>query len=662
MQFPILTTKPIINFHTYLRLKTLAGRLPSTPTGLYYINSTYTDSFTSSSYVSTLPLLAVQVVDDLCENLVITPSSTVSAPASYSISNPVLIDFSACFPAEEVTVIASISTGSDGLQYYDLVNSQQTIYNNGGKTSQSDYQIAFVLENIIDISDFTQTFTLSFQITGKNGKNYAPLPSLTVQPLEVDPSAAVPTVNSISASSITENSFSLTVKCSQQGAVNYAIYYASTDFSNTVNYHQTVTNYGQIAQTQTGPFSDAQKFAIFGYQLTQNQNFEITAKIENLRANSDYRAEVYCLSALGRPSVVAASTADINTSDNNSVPFRLKIFLADSGEIFTGFEKQILACAVYLALPCSRFRVRTDEMAYCTSSVLEKYETEMSTSRLRRLENLEQEEEEEDEKMLLNYDKKPRFKQINSGSNFTTKKQEEKNDKLENNYPRILANNEDFSNSAKSQRSYTYIYILKDQYSSSDSLMDTLSDLTQDSSDFYTNLSQLLPSDFPLLQNSIQVTELEEETTSDTIPNVSVANLEANGQSVSFTVTLNKSGFFLFGLQQVDDANREKITYKTLYSQTLASEAFKLYYVEYLESSSLTRTIEIQDLTINQIYTMYFLAVNENPSIYAITSSLYQQNIIAVNYINYNYNKGWSLQPQNIQSILILILFILLSM
>lgn len=76
-----------------------------------------------------------------------------------------------------------------------------------------------------------------------------------------------------------------------------------------------------------------------------------------------------------------------------------------------------------------------------------------------------------------------------------------------------MLDDEEFNNDAKASRSYTYIYILKDQYSSDDTLMDTLQQLEDDASSLYDALTSdddvLLPSSFPEISSSIVVTQLD---------------------------------------------------------------------------------------------------------------------------------------------------------
>lgn len=42
----------------------------------------------------------------------------------------------------------------------------------------------------------------------------------------------------------------------------------------------------------------------------------------------------------------------------------------------------------------------------------------------------------------------------------------------------------------------------------------------------------------------------------------------------------------------------------------------------------------------SEVYTMYWLAVDENPSNYAATSTIYETNIITVPYTEYNYTSA----------------------
>lgn len=155
------------------------GARTNTSVGTYFLNTTFQAIQKESEYVNKMPLLGVQVTEQICDEVYVSPTAIIYAPVN-SFSSPIIIDFRNCFPVEEVTVIASISKSKEGKIVFDLVERQQTLYNNGGEILESESYLAFVIKNYDKSVKHEEEFELSFKIMGKNGESYKKLNKLRV--------------------------------------------------------------------------------------------------------------------------------------------------------------------------------------------------------------------------------------------------------------------------------------------------------------------------------------------------------------------------------------------------------------------------------------------------------------------------------------------------
>lgn len=97
------------------------------------------------------------------------------------------------------------------------------------------------------------------------------------------------------------------------------------------------------------------------------------------------------------------------------------------------------------------------------------------------------------------------------------------------------------------------------------------------------------------------------------------------GRGFTASFSLKKNGFLLFGLlKSVDTANdiviRPNIISEDLINPERAKLIFEVYHMEIIEGASETRKFSITSLDNEQMYTMYWMALEENPSSFALKS------------------------------------------
>jgi len=322
--------------------------------GIYFLQWSSTDT---SGYTP-VPNLDIIVVASNCTPIL--PVTSFNVPFGGGTSDPIIIDFSQCIPATDVTVTANVTSG------YNL-SSSVGISLSGAQTATSsltftnmngNYKVAFYA---VSNSGSTGTntagaATISFTMSGTNGANINTPGTVTINLVQAITTAPNPMTPTISSASV------LGVGCDQTGTNYFALATFTNAASYNITYINSVTQFVKVPLTtpaQTDPY-----YTVLGYVsgLTIS-TYSSVSLAGYLKAGANLTVYSYCMSNSLVPSTNASSLNWLQPDNGGKTVVLQASFYAP----LTSSQKLELTCAIVKSLVISSRLVQDDQGQWCTS-------------------------------------------------------------------------------------------------------------------------------------------------------------------------------------------------------------------------------------------------------------------------------------------------------
>lgn len=191
---------------------------------------------------------------------------------------------------------------------------------------------------------------------------YASIPSITLTLVDPTTFQTFPTATALSAPTLTANTATLQLQCSQASL----IYWGIGVYPSILNY-QAVDFEARVISGVNGlltNFSEANDYYAKVYGIRQGTTMQVISKtLYNLQSNTNYLFKYFCINQLGHIS----DSQSINFTSANYGAYLMKVEVTFRGSITYG-QYNDLACSMAQNFIIPNSRVLTEAMSYCGST------------------------------------------------------------------------------------------------------------------------------------------------------------------------------------------------------------------------------------------------------------------------------------------------------